>query len=250
MNFLEAVNELLIIEGIISGDDDEISSFSDSQHVISTKLAKRAVQQELASLIADQVIPYERETATLTTVVGTRTYALATGFTRFRGTPNPYLWEIDDAGDAVGPFVKEFPGGEESLIRTYFQYTVHQAKPIYWYWVGGSELTIGLYPIPDVAYKYRYYYEKDVSVSSETDTMPFVTNTQSQQFVQLAARKFKYLRLSAQEREVFFPEGVERDDVLLSNRAILNDLLTHKQSPKRYGRRYGRNEVFRRDQRT
>ena len=249
MNFLEAVNELLIIEGIIAGDDDEISGFSDSQHVISTKLAKRAVQQELASLVADQVIPYERETGELTTVIGTRVYTLATGFTRFRES-SPVLWEIDAAGDAVGPFVKEWPGGEESLIRSYFQYTVHQAKPIYWYWVGGSATRIGLYPIPDVAYLYRYYYEGDIAVTSETDSLPFVTSTQAQQFVQLAARKFKYLRLSAQEREAYFPQGVERDDVLLNNRAILNDLLNHKQAPKRYGRRYGRDEILRRDQRT
>ena len=249
MDFLAAVNELLILEGIISGDDDEISSFSDSQHVISTKLAKLAVEQELASLVADQVIPYERTTGTLTTVIGTRVYTLATGFTRFRES-SPHLWEIDDAGDAVGPFVKEFPGGEENIIRTYFQYTAQQGKPLYWYWVGGSTLQIGLFPIPNVAFKYRYYYESDVSVTSEIDDLPFVTATQAKQFVQLAARKFKFLRLSPQEREAFFPQGVERDDVLLNNRAILNDLLNHKQVPKRYGRRYGRDEVFRRDQRT
>ncbi len=239
--FLQAVNECLILEGIISGDDDELSSFTDAQHVISSKLAQKAIQQELASLVSEQVIDYERTSALLTTTAGTRTYTLATGFIRFRTTdrnPKVILWESDSAGITDGQFVQEWPGGEESIIATYPRYRDQQGKPIYWYWVGGSTQDIGLYNVPDATRYYRYFYEKDVTVTSATDTLPFAVDTQARTFIRSAARRFKFLRSSPVERETFFPKGLEDDEQLKSNRAVLMSLLRHKQPPDHYGRRY------------
>ena len=239
--FLQAVNECLILEGIISGDDDELSSFTDTQHVISSKLAQKAIQQELASLVSEQVIPYERTSALLTSAIGTRTYTLASDFVRFRVTdrnPKVVLWQSDANGISDGQFCHEWPGGEESIISTYPRYRDQQARPIYWYWVGGSTQDIGLYPIPDAVRYYRYFYEKDVTVTSATDTLPFAVGTQSDTFIWGAARRFKFLRASPVERETFFPKGLEDDEQLKSNRAGLMSLLRHKQPPNAYGRRY------------
>lgn len=239
--FLQAVNECLILEGIISGDDDELSSFTDTQHVISSKLAQKAIQQELASLVSEQIIDAERTSALLTTTPGTRTYTLASGFIRFRTTarnPNVVLWEATSAGITDGQFVQEWPGGEESIITAYPRYLDQQARPIYWYWVGGGTQDVGLYPVPDGTRYYKYFYEKDVTVTTAADTLPFAVDTQARTFIRGAARRFKFLRSSPVERETFYPKGLEDDEQLKSNRAVLMSLLRHKQPPSHYGRRY------------
>ena len=96
-----------------------------------------------------------------------------------------------------------------------------------------------MYPIPDGTRYYRYFYEKDVTVTSATDTLPFVIDTQARTFIRGAARRFKFLRSSPVERETFYPKGVEDDEQLKDNRAVLMSLLRHKQAPAHYGRRYG-----------
>lgn len=239
--FLQAVNECLILEGIISGDDDELSSFTDSQHVISSKHAQNAVQQELASLVSEHVIPYERTSALLTLSAGDRVKTLATGFIRFirpLDTPKILLWESDSSGITDGQFVQEWPGGEESIIQTYPRYRDQQARPIYWYWVGGATTDIGFYPISDGTRYYRYFYEKDVTVTSATDTLPFQVDTQARTFIRSAARRFKYLRAGLAEREAFFPDGLEGDKQLNDNRAVLVSLMQYKPEARRYGRRF------------
>ena len=77
MNFLAAVNKILLNEGIIAGDDDEIASFSETQHVISTKLAKESVTDEINYLIAQHLLDYEHTTGVLTYTGGSRTVSSA-----------------------------------------------------------------------------------------------------------------------------------------------------------------------------
>ncbi len=233
--FLDVVNKVMVDEGIISGDDDEITTFSSSQHVASIRLAQRAVKLELAELVSDEVLPYERSDAILT--VSGRTANLSSDFVRFEDE-KPRLVETDAAGTSQGNWIWEYPGGEEKLRYIDFNYRENTGKPTFWYWVGGSAKTVGFYTVPTETYYYRYYYEKDVAVAVESDTVPFVTATEVEVFTAAASRRFKYLYASPVLREQLFPKGLEEDALILGKRRTLIQLLRHKQPAKRYGRSY------------
>lgn len=233
--FVDVVNDLMEIEGIISGDDDTISTFADTQHVATIRLAKKAIQQELAALISDELIPYEKTSAILT--VTARTAALSSDFVRMQDT-RPWLIETDAAGVSLGTYIAEYPGGESRLRKDDLNYQENTGKPYYWYWVGGTSKTLGFYIVPETTYYYRYYYEKDVAVADESDTVPFVSATEVTIFVQAAARRFKYLKSSPSAREGIFPRGLAKDPVILEARSTLTQLLRYKPPADEYGRRF------------
>ena len=236
MTFLEAVNRVLRMEGIIQGDDDDQTSFSQTQHAASMSLAQIAIQSELADLISGDVIPYERTTGTLTTTPGTRTYNLATGF---QNLEELFMEQLEN-GNPEGTRVLHYFGGESQARLDFPQYRETQGTPIWFYFTGGASKTIGFLPVPDEARTYRYFYETDVSVSVSSDTLPFVNATESQTFIRMCARHFKYLKASVAVREQLFPNGVERDPVILESRSTLMGLLNPLPVKTHYGKRYGR----------
>lgn len=233
--FLDVVNGILAVDGIIFGDDDAITSFSSTQHVASIRLAKQAVHQELAALVSDELLPYEQASAVLT--VSTRLVALASDFVRFQDEM-PWLMESDVGGTANGNWIAEYPGGETRLRKVDIRYRENTGKPTYWYWPGGTTKQLAFYNVPDSTYYYRYDYEKDVSVSVEADVLPFVTTTEANTFTEIAARRFKYLRSSPTLREALFPGGLAKDSVIEDGRNTLGQLLRHKPPRTTYGRRF------------
>jgi len=206
MTFLEAVNRVLRMEGIILGDDDDLTSFSDTQHAATQSMARIAIQSQLADLVSDGYIPYENSTGTITTVAGTRTYALASDFQRFQEN------FIDKLGSDNTPELRiiAYPGGESQLRKDFHEYQEDSGQPVWFYASHGSTKQIGFHPVPDTdsAGTYRYYYEADVSVSTETDVLPLVTRTEAETFCRMAARHFKYMKSSPEVREGLFPQGV------------------------------------------
>ena len=226
--FLDAVNDVMVSDGILAGDDDLITSFSSTQHVASIRFAKKAVQQELAALVADEQIPYEQTSGLLT--VSTRLVSLDSDFIRFQDEL-PWLYETDSGGTEKGNWITEYPGGETKLRRVDTRYLVTTNKPTFWYWPGGTTKQLAFYNVPNATYYYRYFYEKDVSVSDESDTVPLVTTTEFNTFVEMAARRFKYLRSSPQAREALFPQGLDKDEVISEARTKLNQLLPSLTAP-------------------
>lgn len=233
--FVSVVNSVLSIDGILFGDDDAVTSFSNTQHVASIRLAKQAVQQELSALVSDQLIPYEKTSAVLT--VSARTANLSSDFIRMQDE-YPWLVETNVSDTSQGTYIDEYPGGEEALRKNDLNYRENTGKPTYWYWVGGENKTLGFYTVPSSTYYYRYYYEKDVAVTAESDTVPFVTTTEVNTFVELAARRFKYLRSSPTLREQLFPQGLSRDPVIQESRGTLVQLMRYKPTRTTYGRRF------------
>ena len=233
--FVEAVNDVMVVDGILAGDDDAITSFGSTQHVASIRFAKRAIQQELAALVADETIPYERTSDVIT--VSARLVTLPSDFIRFQDE-RPWLYETDSGGTEKGNWIIEYPGGEERLRRVDTRYRINPGKPTYWYWPGGTTKQLAFYNVPDGTYYYRFYYEKDVSVTDESDTVPFTTATEVATFVEMAARRFKYLRSSPEVREGLFPQGLAADSVINESRTKLMQLLRHKPPRTMYGRRF------------
>jgi len=229
MDFLTGVNRLLRRNNIIKGDDDNITTFDDNQHAAKIELAQIAIQDELTSLVADNLIPYEKTAGSLTTSDGVRTYALASDFVRFFGKM-PYLYYETDNQQ-----VFEYEGGEDALRLAIPNYTEQSGNPISWYPDLTTSKKIGLYQTPDTAHAnrvYTYDYEKDVSVSIESDILPFHTDQEAQTFIQMAGRRFKYLEAD-QEIEI------EIDPLYLSAKSTLMSLMRFSNRKTRWGVKHG-----------
>lgn len=189
MTLLECVTRILRINAILRGDTDAPTSFSDTNHNASMQLAIVAVQDELASLVADKLIPYEKTSSTITLATGTRVYALETDFVNFYGLPHFY----DSTSNRVIPM---YAGGQEDLQIANPQYLTQTGAPNWWYWEPTTTKRVGFYQVPDSTYNGRsltYHYEKSVYVSSASDTMPFHNNEEANTFSLMAGRRFKFM---------------------------------------------------------
>ncbi len=226
MNFLAAVNRVLRINTIIKGDDDDITTFSDVQHNATLNLAQIAIQSEISDLIADRFIPYEKDTGSLITANGTRTYALETDFIRFFGDP-PLLYNATDNRQMY-----EYPGGENRLRLNVFDYKTATGTPNWWYIEGTTTKRIALYPVPTEVKTWSYDYEKDVSVSASSDSLPFHNETEAQSFCDMAATRFKYLFERKQVGLIY------QDPVYIAAKGRLINLIVGKNPKGRYGNRY------------
>lgn len=189
--FLDAVNRILRTNGIIRGDDDEVQTFADVQHNATLNLARIAVQDELAEMTSDRLIPLEQTEGTLSTTAGVRTYALASDFVQFYGQP---LFYDADANRQL----YEYPGGEQRLRLDVYNYKTVQGDPDSWYFVGAATNQVGFYQVPISAKTYTYDYERSVYVENATDEIPFHTNEQCHAFCAAAGRRFKFLFENAQ----------------------------------------------------
>ena len=189
MTFLQAVNEIFRRNGIIRGDTDTISTFSDTTHNASTQIAILAVQDELADLVSDTLIPYEKTSSTITLATSTRTYSLAADFIRFYGVPSFYR-------AAENRRVYEYPGGEEALRMNIYDFQTVTGDFNFWYWDSTTTKKVGVYQVPTTAENgevWTYDYEKSVAVSTVSDVLPFHTDDESRAFVSMAGRRFKYM---------------------------------------------------------
>ena len=209
--FLGCVNRILRSNAIIRGDTDTISTFNDTAHNASLNLAIVATQNELAYLISDRLIPSERKTSgTVTSVSGTRTYALASDFTRFYGIPHFY----DSSGNRQ---IYEYPGGLERLQLDFYTYATDSGQVNWWYWEPTSSKKIGFYQVPSGSGTvYSYEYEGSVMISDSTDTLPFHNDEEDYMFIEMAGRRFKFM----------FEDVKNQADIV----AILNNDQTYKSS--------------------
>ena len=242
MTFLEAVNRVLRLEGILDGDDEAIETFNDNAFAAATEQAQLAIQDVLIDLMAQEFIPAEDADSTVTLATDTRVVALASDFVRFRDS-NPFLLEVDGSGNSLGNRLEMYPGGEEALRRHTLDYRENSGPPSWFYFDrDASTKQIGFYPVPDSGVNgkiYRYYYQARQTLEFETDTVPFVADQEAQAFTRICARRFKYLHTSADARQQLYPNGIIKDAEYLAAYANLMALLRPHGAQRGYGRRYG-----------
>lgn len=224
--FLDAVNRVLRIEGIIRGDDDDIVAFTETQHASAISLAMIAVQDELSEIVSERLIPYEKATSTISLIAGTRTYSLISGFIRFFGERPSFY----DSTDNVR--IYEWAGGEDRLRDQDYQYKTTQGAPSWWYWSDTTSKEVAFYSVPSSAYNGRslsYDYEKSVMVSNSSDTMPFHNNEEFYAFSGMAARRFNFMRTQQ-------PQGLLTEDATYNNaKSRLYAFLRPSNPSKHYG---------------
>lgn len=185
MDFISAVNRILRLNGVIRGDTDTITTFSDTAHNATMNQIIVAVQDELTDLTAERLIPYELASGTITVVSGTRTYAMASDFIRLYG--NAFF--LNGTRE-----VFEYPGGRELLQTQIPNYKTVQGTPNWWYWEPSSTRQIGFYQVPNASGDiYTYDYEKSVMVTNSTDTLPFHTTEEANSFCLMCSRRFKVM---------------------------------------------------------
>lgn len=228
--FIDGVNRLLRINNIIKGDDDNITTFSDSQHASDISLAQIAIQDELAEIASERLIPYEKTSSTITLATNTRTYSLASDFIRFYGS-HPSFYD-----STQNVRIYEYPGGEDALKDQDYSYKTNQSTPVWWYWDDTTTKKIAFYAVPDSNYNNRsisYDYEKSVMVENSTDTLPLHNNEEFYALVSMAARRFLFMRTNE-------ATGLLTEDATYNNaKSRLYALLRPKNASNRYGRKYG-----------
>jgi hypothetical protein len=212
-------------------DDDDITTFSNTQHAGNISLCRQAVQHVLNELVGDQFLWDEDAEGNITTVASTRTYSLVSDFVQLQGD-KPWFFKLEGAAgtDAEGQFLYEYPGGEEKLKKDVLKYTSQTGTPQWFYFTDDQE--IGMYPIPDAADVYRYSYEKNVMVTSEGDTLPFDSDQKAFAFIDMATRLFTFL-FTKQPLD-----GLNNDIIYNGAKSALMALLKKKDHIKQYGYRY------------
>lgn len=239
MTFLEGVNRLLRIATVISGDDDDLSGFSSTQHRAALNLAKISIQSTLNELVANRLIPYEETDGNIVYVADQRVYDLPSDFMRFKH--GAFLLELDSNDESANKFVGEYPGGEERLSRDILDYRSQVGNPIWFYIARATSKKIGLYPVPDSAHdgtKVRFPYERGVTVVSEGDNLPFTDDLQAQAFIDMAQRRFE-LMYSRRDTDPDLLASLQEDPIYTSARSSLLELMRYTAPQNQYGYRYG-----------
>lgn len=228
--FLAAVNRMLRTNGFIRGDTDVLTSFSDTNHNSSSQLCQIAVQNELSELMGRSLIPSQHTiTGTLTMVTNTRSYALPSDFIQLWGQ-NPFFYD-----ESQNNHIFEYAGGEDQLRSDVYNYRTQYGYPQFWYWQLGATQSVSFFLVPDASVNGRAFtfdYSANVQVTNSTDLLPFTTDNQCFAFIEMAARRFKFLF----EGKVDQP--VDADPVYRDARSRLFSLINGKQPSSRYGSFY------------
>ena len=174
------------------------------------------------------MIPYEKTSSTISLVNGQRTYALAADFMRFYGD-SPFFYDSTD-----NLHIYEFRGGEDNLRHLINDYATQSGYPNYWYWNDTTTKKVGFFQVPDSTVDGRslsYDYEKSVSVSITTDTLPFHTTEEAYSFCQCASQRYRFMRATEQV-------DLDTDPNYVSAKIRLTNLLNYKNATNLYGVRY------------
>jgi hypothetical protein len=228
VTFLEAVNRVLRTTAIIKGDDDNILTFADIQHNATLNLAIIAIQAELDDLVADNLIPLERDSGSITTNAVDVDFLLDTTFVRFWQTPifyesvaNRFIYQTD----------------EDALKQTDPLYRVTRSTPFWWYFTGGPlDVTgarkVSFYPCCSAALTLTYDFEKNVSVINASDVLPFQSDQEARVFCHMAARHFLILFEEQPDKTLV------QDAIYLKHKSTLISLMAGNNPARYYGTTY------------
>lgn len=230
--FISAVTRILTSNALIRGDTDAPTTFSDVQHNASMKVAQIAVQNELIYLISDRLIPSERKTTgSITTSSGLRTYALATDFQRFYGSP-PRLYNATQNRQ-----IYEYSGGLDQLQVDIFNYATQPGSPNWWYFEPTTTDKIGFFQVPNAVEVWTYDYEGSVLVTLSSDVLPFHSTEQDYMFIEMCSRRFKYMFEDVQNAGDI-QAILDKDSGYRNSKAALMNLIRGKAPSRNYSSQY------------
>lgn len=224
--FIDAVNQVLRREGIIRGDNDNLTTFTDTTHNATSQLAQIAVQDEITELVSRGLLNYQHKTSTITLATGTRSYSLAADFIQMFGDP-PFFYDSTNNIE-----IYEYPGGENALRLNYYDYLTTQGGPNYWYMEKATTKQVSFFQLPNSGFNGRvlnYDYMADVNVTNSTDTVPTQNTDEFNTFCGMAAIRFRYMYRNVVDRPV------TEDPSYKSYRSTFFNLTRNKKPSSRYG---------------
>jgi hypothetical protein len=164
---LDAVNEILKRVGMIQGDDNLLTSLSVSARQRSIDIAIQVTNEGIDELYSTTDEPQARGQgeSTITLISSTRTYSLATDLVRLR-------WPFVD--ETNNQYLYESPGGYNDMLLLDPEQD-DTGLPMFAA-IRPTDGLLYLDRIPTSAEDsriYTYQYDKDLSLSTLTDTVPF-----------------------------------------------------------------------------
>lgn len=166
-SLLNGVNEVFKRCKFIQGDSGSLASLSDSPRQVWIDQAVQIwneVMEELYS-VTDIPLPQELASSTITLVASSRAYSLA--------SYNTLHWPFQDQTN--GEYIYEYPGTYIDLIAAQPIPSNYTGLPLYGT-IRETDGYIYLDRIPtstEAGKVYTYQYDKDISMSSASDTFPF-----------------------------------------------------------------------------
>jgi len=227
MDFLGAVNRVLVNNTIIKGDDDLVLTFSDAQHEATIRFARNSITSELNNLLSFFSIDREKTSGTVITVAGTRTYDLPGDFVQF-WADNPFFHLSTDENQRL----YEYPGGENNLRQASRLYLTNQGFETRWYWNQDTNKSVGFYQVPDAVRTWNFDYEKNIGVVNSTDDIPLQSEQESEAFADMAARRFKFMIGGTDIADI------EQDAEYVFARSTLMNLMRRRNPNTGYGKQY------------
>lgn len=167
---LQAVNEVLKRVNVIAGDANAFTSLVDTAQQHSIDIAVQVINEGIDELYSASHVSLPNEQAESTLVLAaTREYTLATNMVTL-------LWPMIDKNNTQ--FLWEFPGGYNQMLLL----DPEQDDTGLPFWgainpVTGKFHTDRQPDAPNIGRTYTYQYEKDLSMSIATDTVPFTDVT-------------------------------------------------------------------------
>lgn len=164
---LNACNEILKRVGVVAGDASELTSLTDSARQRAIDVAVQVINEGIDELytINGKPLPQEQAESTITLVAGTRAYALASDLVQLR-------FPLVDRTNSQK--IYEYPGGYNEILIDDPELddtglpTAAAIRPT------DSYLFLDMAPTSAEAGRIYYYqYDRDVSLSAASDTMPF-----------------------------------------------------------------------------
>lgn len=164
---LNAVNEVLTRVGIIAGDSGDLTTLTDSARQRYIDVAVQVINEGIDELYTMQQrpMPSQQKEATLTLLLATRAYTLATDLLKLR-------WPLIDKTN--NQFIVEFPGGYNEMLVFDTEQTdtglpmAGAIRPT------DAKLFLDRAPTATEAGRlYTYQYDRDMVLDSAADTVPF-----------------------------------------------------------------------------
>lgn len=164
---LDAVNEVFKRVNVIQGDAAALTALTDSARQHPIDITVQVVNEGIDELYSQSHVelPNEQAEATITLVAGSRSYALNSNLTKL-------IFPLIDKTNTN--FIWKYPGDYEGMLLLDPE---QDDTGLPWWGIispVNGQLFMNVTPTSIEAGRvYTYQYEKDLSLSSATDTMPF-----------------------------------------------------------------------------
>ena len=164
---LNATNEILKEVGVIAGDAGVLTTLTDSARQVSIDRAVQVVNVGIDDLYttSEVALPNEQAESTITLVLATRAYTLASDLIQLR-------WPMIDKTNTQ--WLREYPGGYNALLQG--DPEQDDAGLPHWAAIRPTDGKLYLDRAPnaeDVGKVYTYQYDKTLELTVAASTVPF-----------------------------------------------------------------------------